>query len=157
MLILWVLTLILINSHKQQTRMLYVYGKHVCLNWCKCETREGCQHLSDICSECSARLSQSCKEVCKQSQAMLSHKALHSPMGMCAITRLMSNTAHIHIDTHVEGRPMFGTAFIAERGRGCVSVNASKHKRGGDGYRTRWEHGDKDVWKEDEGGVYDGR
>lgn len=52
---------------------------------------------------------------------------------------------------------MFGTAFSAERGRGCDSVNASEHKRGGDGYRTRWEHGDKDVWKEDEGGVYDDR
>lgn len=52
---------------------------------------------------------------------------------------------------------MFGTLFIAKRGRGRVSVNATEHKRGGDGSRTRWEHGDKDVWKGDEGGVYDDR
>lgn len=55
------------------------------------------------------------------------------------------------------GLPMFGTVFIVERGMEFVSVNASKHKKGGDGYRTRWEHGDKDVWKEEEGGVYDDR
>lgn len=53
---------------------------------------------------------------------------------------------------HIGGLPIFGTVFIAERGREYVSGNASEHKRGRDGYRTRWEHGDKDVWKEDEWG-----
>lgn len=43
--------------------------------------------------------------------------------------------------------------FTAGRRTECLSTNTSEHKRGGDGYRTRCEHGDKDVRKEDEGGV----
>lgn len=70
-------------------------------------------------------------------------------MGTCAIAGLVAWEAQ---HTHTAGLPTFGTSVIAKSGRGCVPVNVDEHKRGGEGCRTRWEHGDKDVWKGNEGG-----
>lgn len=86
----------------------------------------------------------------------------HSPTWNCVTSRDVKDniqsrrdTCHHHTSSIKKTIHMYieEAIFIAGRRKECVSTNTSEHKRGGDGYRTRCEYGDKDVRKEDEGGV----